>query len=101
MASSAGPKVQLPGATADWFWDSQGKPCSITIDAMQFFHIVQQIAVLSTQSGSTSARPINSLAGGLWVGLPFFDQSLGKPVWLKSLTGTTTQVWVDATGAPV
>jgi hypothetical protein len=43
-------------------------------------------------SGITSARPSTDL----YVGMPYFDTSLGKPIWYK--TGTT---WIDATGATV
>jgi hypothetical protein len=42
-------------------------------------------------SGATTARPDPAT---VWVGLQFFDTTLGKPVWSN---GTA---WVDATGAP-
>lgn len=43
-----------------------------------------------TQSGTTANRP----ASFLWAGRPYFDTTLGKPVWYKG------PGWVDATGAP-
>ena len=46
------------------------------------------------QSGFTAARPSN----GLYVGLAYFDSTLGKPVFVKSLNPA---VWVDATGTVV
>ena len=46
------------------------------------------------QSGSTTNRPSN----GLYVGLQYFDTTLGKPVFLKQVS---TPVWVDATGTVV
>ncbi len=98
MTSAVGPKVQIPGAISDWFLDSQGNPCSITFDAMQFLHIVQQIALALTRSGPTGARP-TSIIQGRWVGQMFYDTTLGKPVWLKSVG--SPDVWVDATGASV
>lgn len=44
-----------------------------------------------TQSGTTANRPTTSL----WTGRPYFDTTLGIPIWFD---GT---VWIDATGAPV
>lgn len=43
------------------------------------------------QSGLTAERPTVNL----WTGRPYFDTTLGKPIWYKT-TG-----WVDATGAAV
>lgn len=45
-------------------------------------------------SGVTADRPTK----GLFVGRFYFDTTLGKPIWLKSVRPTT---WVDATGASV
>jgi hypothetical protein len=45
-------------------------------------------------SGGTGARPTMNLQ----VGLRFFDTTLGKPIFLKSVSPV---VWVDATGAAV
>ena len=42
-------------------------------------------------SGSTANRPTVAL----WVGRPYFDTTLNKPIWWKGA------VWVDATGATV
>lgn len=43
------------------------------------------------QSGVTADRP-DSL---LWIGRYFFDTTLGKPIWVKSVNPT---VWVDGVG---
>ena len=53
----------------------------------------QAAALLTGMSGSgvTADRPTK----GLWVGRPYFDTTLGKPVWYKGA------VWVDATGTTV
>lgn len=45
-------------------------------------------------SGATADRPTKNL----FVGRPYFDATLGKPIWLKSVRPT---VWVDATGTSV
>ena len=46
------------------------------------------------QHGTTATRPMSSL----YVGLSYFDSTLGYPVWVKSLNPT---VWVNGTGATV
>lgn len=43
------------------------------------------------QSGTTAQRPTS----GLWIGRPYFDTTLGKPIWYEG------PGWVDATGAAV
>jgi hypothetical protein len=45
-------------------------------------------------SGTTANRP----TAGLYVGRPYYDTTLGKPIWLDSVRPT---VWHDATGTPV
>lgn len=45
--------------------------------------------------GATGSRP----SVQVYVGMEFFDTSLGKPIWLK-VVGPPT-VWVDATGSVV
>jgi hypothetical protein len=49
------------------------------------------IIASAQQSGPTAARP-DSL---LWIGRRFFDTTLGKPVYLKSVKPS---VWVDGAG---
>jgi hypothetical protein len=50
--------------------------------------------------GTTSDRPAIPT-----IGMMFFDTTLGKPIWAKTVTsngdGTYTATWVDATGATV
>lgn len=45
-------------------------------------------------NGPTTQRPTS----GLYVGLQYFDTTLGKPVFLKTVSPAA---WVDATGASV
>lgn len=99
----AGPKVQTPGSVSDWLnieQDARGQIVSIslTYEAAQFFHAVQQIVYAQSRSGPTASRPTNTL-DGRYIGLPFFDTDLGLPVFLK--TGSTSSVWVNAAGVPV
>lgn len=49
-------------------------------------------------SGTTAQRPLNTKESFMYVGQSYFDTSLGKPIWVKSLNPT---VWADATGTPV
>lgn len=58
------------------------------------FGIVKPIGV----SGTTAERPIAAPNNVLYVSQGYFDTTLGKPIWIKSLNPT---VWVDATGGVV
>lgn len=51
-------------------------------------------AISVQQSGPTSERPDRLL----WLGRIYFDTTINKPIWLKSINPT---VWCDATGAAV
>lgn len=57
----------------------------------QFFQRTHANAITAQQSGPTGERP-DSL---LWIGRAYFDTTLGKPVWLKSINPS---VWVDGVG---
>jgi len=59
-----------------------------------FFVALYNVCNGLTMSGPTAERPTVFL----WVGRSFWDTTLGKPVFLKSITPT---VWVDATGGAV
>lgn len=59
---------------------------------VQYMHQLEAVAQAVTGSGTTTQRPTNTS----WVGKPYFDTTLGKPIWMKTAT-----VWVDATGTPV
>lgn len=58
---------------------------------MQWFNRVQFIVLAAQQSGTTANRPDKML----WVGRRYFDTTLGKPVYLKSIRPS---VWVDGVG---
>lgn len=47
-----------------------------------------------SDSGTTANRPTS----GLFVGRPYFDTTLNKPIWLKTVSPAD---WIDATGASV
>ncbi len=58
---------------------------------VQWFNRVWEILTSVDDSGTTAQRP----TVGLFVGRPYFDTTLGQPIWLKSVTPT---VWVTADG---
>lgn len=58
---------------------------------INWFQNVFYIAFSQSQSGTTSQRPTSVL----WVGRRYFDTTLGKPVYIKSLGPT---IWVDGVG---
>lgn len=49
------------------------------------------IIASAQQSGTTAQRPTKVL----WIGRRYFDTTLGKPVYLKSINPS---VWVDGAG---
>lgn len=55
-----------------------------------FFAAVFRLLSALTASGATAARPTTFL----WAGRPYFDTTLGYPVWWDG------GQWVDSTGAP-
>lgn len=56
-----------------------------------WFTNMWRIAASSVSSGTTAQRPTRDL----WIGRYFWDSTLGKPVFVKSLGPT---VWVDGAG---
>ena len=58
---------------------------------------VSQALQAVTQSGATASRP-TAASTKRWIGMQFFDTTLGKPVYLKSVA---PDVWVDGSGAAV
>lgn len=56
-----------------------------------FFDQIFNLLSAMTQSGTTAQRPTTFL----WIGRRYFDSSLGKPVYVKSVGPV---VWVDGVG---
>lgn len=79
----------LIGAVPDApMYNAQGK---MHRDWVTWFTTASRIMNAITQSGTTGNRPTNFL----YTGRPYFDTTLGKPIFYK------TSGWVDATGAAV
>lgn len=100
MATIHGPQIQFSlSEIFDFQYDQEGKiiGASLKQQAASFLSSVQQVTFNVSRSGPTASRPTSSLAGR-FVGMPFFDTTLGKPVFLKT---ASTNVWVDGAGTPV
>lgn len=98
----AGPNLSMPSVQG-WFELTRNDDGAVTDIAVSpelaaLLATLQQLAFNATRAGSTSARLTSSNAVQRYVGLPYFDQTLGFPVFLKH---ASSNVWVDATGAPV
>jgi len=71
-----------------------GDAYNFTLQWGGWFTVAHNILSALSTSGTTAQRP----TAGLWVGRRYFDTTLGKPIWVQSLSPT---VWCDATGAAV
>jgi hypothetical protein len=97
MATITGPKIQMPTSLSQMFtFDEQGNITGLRQEWAQFFHAIEGILNAETKSGPTASRPTTSMQFR-FVGMRFFDTTLGKPVFLKT---ASSSAWVDATGAP-
>jgi len=90
----ASPLIAQPPTDAVDTQDANGMLSPPKEGWRNFFGNVFNICLGVTQSGPTAQRPVSRL----WTGRPYFDTTLGKPVWLKS---TFPTVWVDGTGVSV
>lgn len=92
-----GPRVQMPPTLSDMFaTDAEGRIVGWNPAYGQFFHALQTVAFNASRSGPTSSRPSAS-TDGRYVGMPYFDTTLGLPVFLKT---ASTNIWVKADGTP-
>lgn len=73
-----------------------GQLVAISDGYRNFFNAVFNILTGLTSSGTTAQRPTATRL--LWPGYMYFDTTLGKPIWVKTVKPL---VFVDATGAPV
>lgn len=77
-------------------------PNSIAVDGagrftsqwVNFFARVQAVCNAGQQSGATADRPTT----GLWIGRRYYDETLSKPVYVRSVRPT---VWKDSQGTTV
>jgi hypothetical protein len=91
LSTIAGPKVQVP-TSLESILDSNG----VVLPQWQaFFHSIQQTVYGATRSGPTASRPTNAL-DGRYIGMPYFDTTLGLAIYLKSVN---PDVWVKGDGS--
>ena len=70
----------------------------ITNEWYSFFNLISQTCYNTVQSGTTANRP-NINTPILWIGMQYFDTTLGYPIYLKSVTPVF--VWVNGAGIVV
>ena len=93
-----GPNLQQPQSRMfDFQQDPNGNVIGMTLrpEWASYFQSIQQIAFGSSRNGSSSARPTSDFPGR-YEGMPFFDRTLGYPVYLKH---ASSDVWVRYDGA--
>lgn len=66
----------------------------IPLSFVKWFEAVRIRAGAVSDSGTTANRPTSNL----YVGRPYFDTTLGIPIWCDDPTAPS---WVDATGLSV
>ena len=82
--------IQLPSAALPLF-DKDGY---VRPDWQAFLQGVYYVAFNSTLSGATASRPTSELPGR-WIGMPYYDTTLGFTVYLDSVN---PDVWHDGAG---
>lgn len=80
--------MELPNQTAV---DSGGFFTPVWVN---FFARVQAVCNAGQQSGATADRPTT----GLWIGRRYYDETLSKPIYVRSVRPT---VWKDSQGTTV
>lgn len=88
-----GPKIQVPSA----FSKIAAEDGAVNQEWASLFHSLQQTAFALSRNGPTTSRPTSSL-DGRWIGMPYFDTTLGFTVYLKSVN---PDIWVDGQGNTV
>ena len=92
MATITGPKIQMPSVNTPLVSENG----QITLDWAAYFHSLNDTLFALSRSGPTGSRP-DTGTPGRYIGEPYFDNTIGKPVFLKT---ASSSAWVDATGAP-
>ena len=91
MPVIVGPPIQVPAVK---IVDKDG---NMAREWATFFSSVQQIAFNHSRSGPTASRPTSTVPNR-YIGMDYFDTTLGLKVTLKS---TNPDVWVRGDGVAV
>lgn len=88
-----GPKIQVPSPSMSLVEQNR----CVSVEWQSFFAASQRVGFNGTRSGVTADRPTSAMEGR-WIGMCFYDTTLGKPVFLHSVG---PDVWHDGSGAVV
>lgn len=69
---------------------ADGKIIGVSKPWTAWFQQIFTVCFALQQSGTTAQRPTDTL----WIGRPYFDTTLGYPIWYDG------SQWIDATGSP-
>lgn len=98
MAAIAGPALQMPTSLSPLTnVGADGRPLGVKPEWAAFFNALQQIAFCASRNGPTASRPTSAVIGR-FIGMPYFDTTLGLSVFLKSIN---PDVWVKGDGTVV
>lgn len=92
-----GPRVQMPQVNVPMAGANADKQPVVTPEWASLFSGLQRIAFYSTRSGTTAERPTASTFR--WVGMPYFDTTLGQPVFLKTASSNAWVTWTASSAA--
>ncbi len=96
-----GPRLQMPPAISQIAQIGEDqRALSLNPEWASFCHSLQQTAFALSRSGPTASRPTSTM-DGRWIGMPYFDTSLGAFGQEIFLASVNPDVWVDGTGAAV
>lgn len=94
----AGPNIGFPSVAEPMFTlDLERQSLALTYEWGAFFSQVNQLLFNMSRSGPTASRPTETLPSR-WIGMPYYDSTLGLPVFLHS---TNPDVWHNGAGAAV
>ena len=91
-----GPNLQMPGSVMVIDQNGNMQPQYAAL-----FASLAATAFAGSRSGTSTERPTFEMPGR-YIGQPYYDSSLGFPIFLRTATRfSSSDVWVDATGTPV
>jgi hypothetical protein len=77
--------------------DGRINEVSVKPEWAAFLSTLQQLTYAQTRYGTTADRP-TSATKGRYIGMPYYDQTLGYVIFLQN---TSSNTWIDANGVVV